>query len=419
MNIDKIRFVTEIMTEQMNHWLLYPLALLVAGASRNLAGEGDTMLLAWALCSLFPFCFFLIRLKVSRLVPFVLLHVGVAALSLAIPAGFLIGKVVCIFCALGYLLYSHVLRLKPDVMCPNSMHLPVGVGMGAVSIFMVHYLEIREWDNCYIFSLIGGIALYFVIYYIEHYLNFLSVNESSAGFLPAREMFCSGMGLVLAYTLLGTAILLLSSQFAWLAGILRPLKNLFIAFLRFLFSGHTMSEEEAEIPIAEEQPQGNMGEMVLPETNEPFWLWKVLEFIAIAALIVIVCTVVVLSVVKLFQLIRQYMHLHLQKEGSVEEDEAVDLREKCELERSTQRKRQGLFSALSPQERVRKLYKKKLLSSAPGMTEEDRNRLGIYTAREWGQKLETRRMSDIYEQARYSGREMTGADVKQMKEACK
>ena len=180
-----------------------------------------------------------------------------------------------------------------------------------------------------------------------------------------------------------------------------------------------MSEEEAEIPIAEEQPQGNMGEMVLPETNEPFWLWKVLEFIAIAALIVIVCTVVVLSVVKLFQLIRQYMHLHLQKEGSVEEDEAVDLREKCELERSTQRKRQGLFSALSPQERVRKLYKKKLLSSAPGMTEEDRNRLGIYTAREWGQKLETRRMSDIYEQARYSGREMTGADVKQMKEACK
>lgn len=419
MNIDKIRFVTEILTQQMNHWMLYPLALLVAGASRNLAGEGDVMLPAWALCSLFPFLFFLIRLKVSRLIPFVLLHVGAAALSLLVPVGFPAGKVVCILCVLGYLFYSHVLRLKHDVMCSNPMHLPVGVGLGAVSIFMVHYLEIREWDNCYIFSLIGGIALYFIIYYIEHYLNFLSVNESSAGFLPAREMFHSGMGLVLAYTLVGTAVLILSSQFAWLSGILQPLKNLFLAFLRFLFSGHTATEEEAEIPIVEEQPQGNMGEMVLPETNEPFWLWKVLEFIAIVALIVIICAVVALSLVKLFQLIRQYMNLRLRKEGSVEDAEAVDLREKCEVEKSTRRTRQSLFSALSPQERIRKLYKKKLLSCLPGMPEEDRNRLDLYTAREWERKLDCGGMSDIYEQARYSGREMTGAEVKRMKEACK
>ena len=218
---------------------------------------------------------------------------------------------------------------------------------------------------------------------------------------------------------MGTAVLILSSQFAWLSGILQPLKNLFLAFLRFLFSGHTATEEEAEIPIVEEQPQGNMGEMVLPETNEPFWLWKVLEFIAIAALIVIICAVAVLALVKLFQLIRQIMNLRLQKEGGVENAEAVDLREKCELERSSQRKHRSLFSALSPQERIRKLYKKKLLASASGMTEDDRNRLDIYTAREWGRKLDCRGMSDIYEQARYSRREMTGAEVKRMKEACK
>lgn len=420
MNIDKIRFLTEILTEQMNHWLLYPLALLVAGASRNLTGEGDTMLLAWALCGLFPFFFFLIRMKVTKLFLFVFLHVGVAAFSLLVPTGFPAGNVVCILCAVGYLIYSHVLRLKHDVMCSDTMHLPVGVGLGAVSIFTVHYLNVREWDNLYVFSLIGGIAIYFIIYYIEHYLNFLSINESSAGFLPAREMFHSGMGLVLAYTLLGTGILLLTSQFAWLAGILQPLKNLLFAFLRFLFSGHHAPEEEAEIPAVEEQPQGNMGEMILPETNEPFWLWKVLEFIAIVALVAIVCAVVVLALVKLFRFIRQYRNLHLHKEGSVEDGEAVDLREKCELERSNaQRKRQSLFSALSPQERIRKLYKKKLLNSVPGMTEDDRNRLDIYTAREWESKLESRGMSALYEQARYSGQEMAGSDVKRMKEACK
>ena len=76
MNIDKIRFVNEILTEQMNHWLLYPLALFVAGASRNLTGVGNPMLPAWALCGLIPFCFFLIRRRVTRLHS---MHSGISA----------------------------------------------------------------------------------------------------------------------------------------------------------------------------------------------------------------------------------------------------------------------------------------------------------------------------------------------------
>lgn len=419
MNIGKIRFVNEILTQQMNHWLLYPLALLVAGASQNLTGEGNSMLLAWALCSLFPFCFFLIRIRVTRLFPFVLLHLGTASLSLLIPAGFPAGKVVCIFCALGYLLYSHVLRLKHDTVFSNRIHLAAGVGMGAFSVFLVHYLEIGNWDNCYILSLIAGIALYFIVYYIEHYLHFLSVNESSAGYLPAAEMFHSGMGLVLAYTILGAGILFFSAQFAWLSGLLQPLKNLLLGFLRFLFSGHSVTEEEAEIPMVEEQPQSNMGDMALPEPGAPFWLWKVLEAVAIVALVAVICIGALILLVKMFKLIQQYRNLRLRKTRNVVSADAVDLREKCELERITQKKRTNFLAALSPQERIRRLYKKKLLSSAPRMAEEDRNRLGLYTAAEWERKLETRGMAQVYEQARYSAREMTGADVRRMKESCK
>lgn len=419
MNIDKIRFVNEILTEQMNHWLLYPLALFVAGASQNLTGVGNPMLPAWALCGLIPFCFFLIRRRVTRLFPFVLLHLVTASLSLLIPAGFSAGKVVCILCTVGYLLHSHVLRLKHDAVFSDRMHLAAGVGIGAVSVFFVHYLEIREWDNCYILSLIAGIALYFIVYYMDHYLYFLSVNESSAGYLPAAEMFHSGMGLVLAYTILGAGILFFSAQFAWLSRILQPLKNLLFGFLRFLLSGRTMAEEEAEIPIAEGMPQSDMGEMGLPETNAPFWLWKLLEYLAIVALVLFLCGVILISLVKLFQLIQQYRNLHLQKKQNIESADAVDLREKCGLERNFQRKRLNLLAAISPQERIRKLYKKKLLSSIPRMAEEDRNRLDLYTAAEWERKLETVGMAALYDQARYSHREMTGADVKRMKENCR
>lgn len=420
MKIGKIRFVNEILTEQMNHWMLFPLALIVGGASRYLTGEGDSMLLAWVLCSLFPFFFFLIRRAVTHLVPFVLLHLAVAAFSMLVPVSFPAGRILCILCALGYLLYSHTLRLKHDELFSNGVHLPAGVGIAAFSAFFVHYLELRDWDDQSVIALIAVIALYFIIYYIDHYLNFLAVNESSAGFLPAAEMFHSGMGLVLAYTLLAAGILMLSSQFAWLAGILQPVKALLLRFLRFLLSGKgEESEEEIEIPIIEELQNDNADEMTLPEATEPFWLWKVLEVIAIAVLIVVISVAVVLSLIKLFQLIRQYLNLHLQKELDAESEDACDFREKCGLEHNSEKKRQSLFNVLSPHERIRKLYKKKLLSSAPRLSEEDRNRMDIYTAKEWERKLETRGMSDLYEQARYSDRAVTGADVKRMKEACK
>lgn len=419
MNIGRIRFINEILTEQMNHWLLYPLALIVAGASRKLTGEGEPALLMWTLCSLFPLAFFLIRCAVKKLIPFTILHLAVAALSLLIPVPFPIGRVVCIACALGYLISSHILRLKYDALFSEAIHLPVGVGIGAFSIFFIHYVEIRNWENCYIFSLIGGIVLYFITYYIERYLNFLSMNESSAGYLPAAEMFRSGLGLVILYTLVGAVILTLSSQFEWLAGILQPLKNLLIRFLRFLFSGHAMTEEEAEIPLVEEQPENNMGEMNLPEAGEPFWLWKVLEYVFIVALICAICAAAAVLLIKLVKLIIQYLNLHRERIGNIETEDAWDLREKCGLERNKEKKRQSLFSALSPRERIRKLYKKKLLASASGLSETERNRMGIYTAREWEDILKAEGMAQLYGLARYSRREITGAEVKKMKEVCK
>ena len=53
------------------------------------------------------------------------------------------------------------------------------------------------------------------------------------------------------------------------------------------------------------------------------------------------------------------------------------------------------------------------------MPERESARLEYETAREWERKLETEGMADIYEQARYSRREVTAADVKKMRYACR
>ena len=51
------------------------------------------------------------------------------------------------------------------------------------------------------------------------------------------------------------------------------------------------------------------------------------------------------------------------------------------------------------------------------MDAQDKDSLSLYTAREWARKLALDGMADLYEQARYSDREITGADVKKMKDA--
>ena len=102
---------------------------------------------------------------------------------------------------------------------------------------------------------------------------------------------------------------------------------------------------------------------------------------------------------KLFRLIQKYM-VFGYKERAVDTGEAYDLREKCEIEKDSGKKTRNPFSAFSPRERIRKLYKKKLTAATARNNLLNKNSPGLYTAREWERKLELSGMADIYEQAR-------------------
>lgn len=417
MNIKKIQIINEILTEQMNHWLLFPLVLTVMGISRAVTGTGDPGLLLWAVCSLIPPVFFLFRCKIKYLIPFLLVHFVIVAITFLVPGPALMDRICSAFCALGYTLHSLTLRLKRDSLYSGCISLPAGIGFSAAAILLQHFQGTRGWENYYYLSVIAGIALHFIIYYTDRYLDFLSLNKSSTGFLPAAEMFHSGMGMVLGYTLLGTVLLIFSTQFEWLSGILQPLKELLFRFLRFLFSRIPAAEESAP-PVVEEQPMTNIEGMGLPEASEPFWFWEVLEVVIIVVVGCGIAVGIAALLWRLIKLIRKYLVLR-HHEQDIRTEDAVDLREKCELEKNTDKKGQGFFSALSPRERIRKLYKKKLLASTAQIQGQDRNSLDLHTAKEWEKKLEIHGIAELYEQARYSNREVTGADVKRMKEICR
>nr|WP_300837117.1 DUF4129 domain-containing protein [uncultured Acetatifactor sp.] len=418
MNTKRIENINELLREQMNHWLLFPLPLTFMGAANKLLGTGDPGLLIWALCSLIPPVFFFFRYRIRNLILFLLAHLGAATLVFALSGQSILSRVLCTVCVIGYLLQSLVLRLKQDTVYSGNVHLLFTVILAAVAALFQYYQGTRGWENYYNLSLIAGISLHFIVYFIDHYLHFLSMNQSSAGFLPAGEMFHSGIGLVFCYSLLGMGILIFSTQFEWLAGILKPIGNLLLQFLRFLLSRSSQPEQFSD-PIAEEgMPSNGMGDMGLPSADEPFWLWKVLEVIVLVAFGTAIIIGIGVLLRKLFRLIQKYM-VFGYKERAVDTGEAYDLREKCEIEKDSGKKTRNPFSAFSPRERIRKLYKKKLTAATARNNLLNKNSPGLYTAREWERKLELSGMADIYEQARYSNREMTGADVKQLKDLWK
>ena len=84
MNIKRIENINELLREQMNHWLLFPLPLTFMGAANKLLGTGDPGLLIWALCSLIPPVFFFFRYRIRNLILFLLAHLGAATLVFAL-----------------------------------------------------------------------------------------------------------------------------------------------------------------------------------------------------------------------------------------------------------------------------------------------------------------------------------------------
>lgn len=418
----RIEFISEFLTQQMNHWMLFPLAITVMGCLGAYfpVKKPDTLL--WTLCGVLPVCTFLVRWKANRFFPFLLCNLFVFALSFLIPASIFGGRAICILCGAGYLIHTFILRLKAKDMFTSAIPPAAAVGM---SVFGMIFLgNVREggidWDAYFIFSLIGCLTLYALIYYMNRYLSFLAVNEGSSGSLPATEMFHSGMGLVLGYSLLGTAILLLCTNFSWVEKVFRLIRDTLLACLRFIFTLLFHEKQEEPQLSGEVFTSGSSDEINLPQ-GESALFWEILETVVIIAFVVVVAIVLLRLLLQVIHFIKErFGQQFAHRTWNAAENTTVDIREKCELEKrkpdTGENKLRHLFH---PKERIRKLYKRKLLGASLQLVGEEKARLALFTARESEQKLGTVGMAAIYEKVRYSNESVSGEDVRRMKEICK
>ncbi len=419
-NERRVSLIEELITQQMNHWFLFSGVLtaleIVSGYSSYPAGSA----LLWALCSLYQPLYLILRVKIKRFFPMLLLHVIAAP---PVPAAlwflhretsaFLFG-----LCAVCYGAYSVVLRIGSQNNVKTSpLHPLAGAAITAFSLTFLHYQGITDRDFIYILPLIFALSLYALTLYIRQYKRFITVNESSAGYIPAAEMFRSGFGLTAVFAAAGAVLLTAAANLGNYANLWRMIKGRIRDFIRRIFSGASSPKAQTP-PMGEAQmqpvdPSAQTG--LYSNTTE---IWKILER---AALIITACALIFCAAVALVKLVLflRLRFLAIRRAASCERAEGEpqpDLREKCDVEKISVKK-EPWSSRLSCAQRIRRLYKKRILSSVGELAGGSRERLKSMTAGECGRRLDEQPMAGIYAETRYSQREADADDVRRMKKA--
>lgn len=409
MKNERLLMVKDFVITQMNYWVLFPVAATILGV----IGLDKPAMWLWALCGLLSFAFFLCRRYTNSFWLFILVHFAGIAMVLLLPGSDIVQKILLLAAVVVEVVYSFYLRLATEERTDSPLHPAVAVGIAAVALWIQNSHGQQGWDVYYISGVIVYLAGYYIQYYIEQYLYFLVVNRSSNGNIPEKEILRSGMSMTIQYTVLGVLLLLATANIEWLAGIMEQVKRFVIWLLRFLFRNSSKEESTVVEEAVQQQTQENMQEM-FDGTAETSVFWVILEKVVMVAMGV---GLVVLLIYLGWKLITFLIERFGQNVGArtVDLDNGVDVREKCEIEkRKERRKKLPIFR--NPTERIRKIYQKQVLAGKKQLIGElSEKHLEYMTAKECGDGLNQKILTEIYEKARYSPEECTMEDVRKLK----
>lgn len=405
----------EFVVTQMNHWVLFPLFLMLAGLLQSLGLYGTPNIFVWLAMGILPFAFYFFRMKLHGFWLLVMGH-----LAAIIVFGYLAGNftgsdnfLYLLFCV-GYGIYSLYIRMNKRDFQDMEFFMPLAVAFSFIASLVVHRVGYPSWDVYFICALILVFGHYFFCSYLNNYINFINLNENTTGHIPEREIFVSGSLLVLFFTVGSMFLLLFVSGVEWLQSILNILQEMCLTVLRFLFSLIPIKESVRTPQAVPDAPEPVMGDNLELPLESSFFLWDVLFYIVAVAVFCGILFSIFLLLKRLIRFIKSRMAYKIDN-SVITVGHVSDVREKCDIKGDMQRKGAGktsFWKSLSPEERIRKIYKKHILMM--GQTNP-----GLLTAREWGVLLEETDMSDIYEKARYSNEICTLEDLRRMKEAVK
>lgn len=402
-----IVLLREFLVTQLNFWTLFPAAFTVVAL---LCGENRIAgILTLLPLGVLPFVLYLFRRYLQNPALFLAAHGAVLAgvLCLSGPDGAAHG--VRVLLTAGFLCYSLYLRLHGGMWEDRNLHPAFAAVLAGIGLSILQYYGQTEWKYLIYAAFVLVLSLYFPVVYIENYLNFLTVNTSSASHIPEREIFGSGIRLTVGYTLAGAFFLMAAADIAWFRRVL----DLFLLGLRgilILLFRAAPAGKEPDGSSAAGGSAGGGGGMPMPE-GEAFWLWDVVGYAVFGLFLIALCLTLWKTLRFLFRIMRGRLGMRLPKAEETVYADARDEREKLAPIRRGRRRegrRPGLFPSI--EEQIRRLYRRRVAQALPDIA-----KLKCRTARECAEELQTPGLAVVYEKARYSGKPCSRTDLKEIK----
>lgn len=410
MDRDYTFVLREFFASQANHWFFFVAVLFFFGEWSVRPTAWD--ILAWVFLGFLPLVLYLVRWKKRGFLTVLLCHLLAIAAVFFLPLSFFGLRILYLVFAMGYVLVSVLHVLQPQETPVRIVPPYVSMGLCFLVPFLLSFQrkELYVFPYCLVMILQAG--MYFLAFFTDKYLLFTKLNTGTASSMPKREIFASGIRSASVFVLSVSGLLFLISLMTvpkewyqrfqdWVRA---RLKDLF----RFLFGWISLLKQDS-VP-GQEYSDGIPGAAQLPVRAETAVVWVILEKVFIVLMVI---GLIVFAVYMLVRILR-----HLRNRRTVPKTDEVlpeerDIREKLFSEPVKTRSEQE-ENWLSPRQRIRRLYKRKLVESG-----DENIRLLSLTAREFALAQDNPPLGEIYEKARYSQEPCDKQDVKRMQLACR
>lgn len=272
-------------------------------------------------------------------------------------------------------------------------------------------LIVEQRNFIYVFLVV--LYLYALSFFVDKYFKYLEFTKHSIGYIPTQDILFSGLKYIAIATSSVALFFLLVANMDFLNEVLTKIKVFFYKLFMKLMS----NQKESSLVESFVEPNKEHMEDYIPKMREvsPFWD-KLIIFLfwLLVVYAVFRLTRFLIKLLRNFRIGKFSLWEKTEEEKQEEDQEELDVIEKII------RKRENLFFRFTPREKIRKMYKKKVVHEFDRIEESCKgDDLRLYTARECADALGLERMGDLYEKARYSPYEITQEDVNEMNAVCK
>lgn len=373
---------------------------------------------------LLPLFNYFFREKVRHLFFFLLLHLLPPFIILLLYQEGIGQKVILFLLTFLLAVVSMVKRMKGSDPEMEAALPPVAVG-----VFWVLYLLDRSQGDgklgiFLLYGVISFMAGYFIYYFLRQFLHYIDVNNRTTENIPVDHVFYSAAGLSAGFICIMTVVTVAISDREHLDKAGTAISRMIAKGITFLFS--LLPKGSTNMGVTANMGGGSINlEEIVGEAPQESLFMEIVDILLYMAGAVILATILFKASVTIVRLIR--MGFAREKESRrIENGNHEDLIEDLKKERKAQKPKGNLSlwkdieRLLSPEEKIRRIYRRTLLKSIPSWEGEKKQQLfQKATARECCAALfpENERtaaaFAELYEKARYGQACCHSEDVKE------